>query len=178
MLQMDVASLKRSIGDTLATNCRPALTPLEVRGETVSFCGPVRVSLDVCNTGEGLLARGQIAGNLQMTCGRCLEFFPYAFSLPFEETYRPVSGGGEASSGSSKNDTESVTFSGDILDITPEVINNIILALPMKALCREDCPGLCPHCGCNLKAGQCGCESEKIDPRFNVLKDFFGREKK
>lgn len=178
MLQMDVASLKRSIGDTSCYELQAALTPLEVRGATVSFCGPVKVSLVVSNTGEGLLARGQVAGNLKLTCDRCLELFQYAFNLPFEETYRPVPGGEAASSGSGKNDAESVTFSGDILDITPEVLNNIILALPMKALCREDCPGLCPHCGRNLKAGQCDCESEKIDPRLSVLKDFFSREKK
>ena len=91
---------------------------------------------------------------------------------PFEETYRPVPGGGEVPSGSGEKDAESVTFSGDILDITPEVLNSIILSLPMKALCKEDCPGLCPRCGSNLKDGQCGCESENIDPRLNVLKDF------
>ncbi len=178
MLQMDVARLKRSVGETSRYELQAALAPLEVQGETVSFCGPVRVSLVVGNTGEELLARGQVAGNLKLTCDRCLELFEYAFRLPFEETYRPVPGGEEASPGSGKNDADSVTFSGDILDITPEVLNNIILTLPMKTLCREDCPGLCPHCGRNLKTGQCGCESENIDPRLSVLKDFFGREKK
>ncbi|HPU36293.1 MAG TPA: DUF177 domain-containing protein [Bacillota bacterium] len=178
MLQVDVASLKRNIGETSCYELQAALPPLEIRGEKVSFWEPVKVSLVVCNTGEGLLARGQITGELQLACDRCLELFHYAFSLPFEETYRPVPGGGEVPSGSGEKDAESVTFSGDILDITPEVLNSIILSLPMKALCKEDCPGLCPRCGSNLKDGQCGCESENIDPRLNVLKDFFSRSKK
>lgn len=178
MLQLDVARLKRTPGESARYERQAYLTPLEVQGEKVSFSGPVRVCLVVSNTGDALLARGEVEGELKLTCSRCLEMFECAFNLPFEETYRPVAWGEEAATtGSGQEGVESVPFSGDFLDVTPEVLNNITLNLPMKALCREDCPGLCPHCGRNLKAGQCGCESEKVDPRLSVLKDFFGKKR-
>ncbi|MCL6560327.1 MAG: DUF177 domain-containing protein, partial [Firmicutes bacterium] len=71
-----------------------------------------------------------------------------------------------------------VPFHGDVLDVTPEVLKSIILALPMKAVCREECPGLCPGCGRNLNEGRCGCVNEDIDPRLSVLKDFFKKNNK
>lgn len=177
MLQMDVVRLKRLTGESARFELLADLPPLEVQGETASFCGPVSARLVVSNTGAVLLAQGEVAGKLGLTCDRCLELFEYAFLLPFEETYRPVPGGEEIGPGCGREEAESVPFSGDLLDITPEVLNGVILALPMKALCRDDCPGLCPHCGSNLGVGQCSCESEKIDPRFSVLKDFFDKKK-
>ncbi|MGB9809870.1 MAG: YceD family protein, partial [Caldanaerobacter sp.] len=45
----------------------------------------------------------------------------------------------------------------------------VILSLPMKFLCKEDCKGLCPICGTNLNYGSCSCKREDIDPRLEVL---------
>lgn len=48
----------------------------------------------------------------------------------------------------------------------------IILSIPMKNLCDEDCKGLCPKCGQDLNKGQCDCDTDDVDIRFSVLKDF------
>ena len=48
-------------------------------------------------------------------------------------------------------------------------MTDLLLALPTKHLCREDCRGLCPHCGKNLNEGLCGCREDKVDPRLAVL---------
>ena len=50
------------------------------------------------------------------------------------------------------------------------VEEELILNLPSKNLCRKDCRGLCPKCGRNLNEGLCGCRSDTIDPRLEVLK--------
>ena len=51
------------------------------------------------------------------------------------------------------------------------VTTDLLLSLPMKSLCREDCRGLCPQCGHNLNNGECGCRQETVDPRLAALKD-------
>jgi uncharacterized protein len=51
----------------------------------------------------------------------------------------------------------------------------VLLALPLKAICREDCKGLCPHCGRNLNQELCNCAEASEDPRWSALKDI--REK-
>ena len=48
-------------------------------------------------------------------------------------------------------------------------MTDLLLALPTKHLCREDCRGLCPRCGKNLNEGLCGCREDKVDPRLAVL---------
>lgn len=51
--------------------------------------------------------------------------------------------------------------------------NDIVLALPSKFLCKEDCKGLCPVCGCDLNATSCGCSKKQTDPRLAGLDKFF-----
>jgi uncharacterized protein len=55
------------------------------------------------------------------------------------------------------------------IDISEDVKDYAMLAVPMKKLCRDDCKGLCQHCGKNLNEGACGCKSEEIDPRWEPL---------
>ena len=50
-----------------------------------------------------------------------------------------------------------------------QVPEQVLLELPMKALCRDDCRGLCPTCGADLNAGPCGCREEG-DERLAKLK--------
>lgn len=162
MLQLNVARLKRSLGDCARYDLKSDLPPLKLEDESVCFSGPVMAGLDVINTGSALEVKGEVSGKLTLTCSRCLEPFEYSFDVPIEETYAPDTEGEHG---------EAVSFSGDLIDITPEVLKSIILALPMKSLCLEECRGLCPKCGRNLNEGRCDCENEDIDPRFNVLKD-------
>lgn len=58
------------------------------------------------------------------------------------------------------------------LDICNLIRELVILSIPTKNLCKENCQGICPECGKNLNEGACNCNTENIDPRFSVLKDF------
>lgn len=168
MLKLDVARLKRSPGESTRFDLSAGLPPLELGGERFVFTGPVRAGLVVSNTGETLTVEGELAGSLSLTCGRCLESYNYSFTAPIEETYAPAAeGSGEA-----------IPFSGDLLDITPEALKSVILSLPMKMLCREECSGLCPRCGKNLNEGRCACTGEEVDPRLSVLRNLLGERDK
>jgi uncharacterized protein len=57
----------------------------------------------------------------------------------------------------------------DKIDLSEDVRDYALLALPMKKLCSENCKGLCPKCGKNLNDGPCECRDEKIDPRWEPL---------
>jgi uncharacterized protein len=56
------------------------------------------------------------------------------------------------------------------IDLSFGVRESLLLALPMKVLCSEDCKGLCPHCGANLNEESCDCVAETIDPRWAELR--------
>ena len=61
-------------------------------------------------------------------------------------------------------------FSHDSIDLAFPAFEALVLELPMKPVCREDCPGLCLVCGANLEESPCGCRAEEADPRFLSLK--------
>ncbi len=65
----------------------------------------------------------------------------------------------------------------DFIDISEEIIESLLLEVPMKHICDEDCRGLCPSCGANLNSQQCTCASEKIDPRWEKLRELFVHDK-
>jgi len=161
VLQLDVETLKRAPGVFARFDLTAELPPFELQGEEVSFPGPVKAGLVVNNTGSAIVVEGEVSGKLKLVCSRCLEIFDYAFEVPVRETYAhmPENVGRDV-----------IPFSGDVIDITPEVVRSIILSLPMKAVCREDCRGLCPRCGCDLNKDRCNCENEDIDPRLSVFK--------
>lgn len=56
------------------------------------------------------------------------------------------------------------------LDLRELCYTEVVLRLPTKHLCREDCKGLCPNCGADLNLGDCGCPKNDIDPRLEALK--------
>jgi len=58
------------------------------------------------------------------------------------------------------------------LELDSLVVSDILLELPGKYLCSEDCKGLCPDCGCNLNEEDCSCRKGTIDPRLEILKQF------
>jgi len=57
------------------------------------------------------------------------------------------------------------------VDLNPYIEENLILSIPMKMLCREDCKGICPGCGADLNHEVCRCGRSEIDPRWKKLKD-------
>ena len=57
-----------------------------------------------------------------------------------------------------------------VLELDALAEEDLVLNLPSKVLCQEDCKGLCPTCGKNLNDGPCDCK-EPVDPRLAGLLD-------
>ena len=70
-----------------------------------------------------------------------------------------------------------VDYFDRVLDVGPQVEESLLLLLPTKVLCREDCAGLCPRCGTDLNEGRCSCVGGEGDPRLEALRLFSPDEK-
>ena len=101
-----------------------------------------------------LLVTGSASAEFEGCCARCGK--PFRFTV-----------------------AEPLSFSVDVgasaveVDLTPEIREAVLLALPLNPLCRDDCPGLCPRCGKSLESGACACERATKDNPFANL-NFFG----
>jgi uncharacterized protein len=68
-------------------------------------------------------------------------------------------------------------YEGDAVDLDELVREQILLGLPSRRLCREECKGLCPKCGADLNAGDCSCEQGEADPRWSALAEWKDKRK-
>jgi uncharacterized protein len=116
--------------------------------------------------------RGRLSAGLELQCARCLESVLQNVKRDFELLYRPL-GADAGRDELSVTDAEAEIgyYQGDGLLLEDVLHEQLLLALPLKVTCREDCKGLCPQCGKNLNQEQCSCSAEVEDPRWAALKD-------
>ena len=123
--------------------------------EAVRVVGEIRVRAGVVL----LSARARFVFHGQ--CDRCLSPFTQTYDVPLEHTL-------VATLEDEEND-DYILLDQYQLDLADLTMADILLELPYKSLCREDCRGLCPMCGKNLNEGLCGCTHKSVDPRLDVL---------
>ena len=113
---------------------------------------------------------GGFATRIAVRCARCLEPVASDLKSSFDLLYRPrgIEGRGPDTS-ISEAETEISFYSGDGLLLEDVLKEQVLLAVPLKALCREDCQGLCPGCGINRNRERCDCAPPAGDERWAEL---------
>src|SRR5262249_18573430 len=145
--------------------------------------GPALLHVKLQKTGSGVLLRGSTELTAHTPCRRCLA--DVHLKVPVSFTLNLVSQATLAGDDQERGDDEQTEragsfdleradeelFDGKTIDLDPLVREQVLLALPMHAVCREDCKGLCGSCGKNLNEGECACARSQVDPRLAALKN-------
>lgn len=131
---------------------------------------PIGVTVSYYRAGTDLFIAGTLTAQTDATCARCAEEFKASNDRAFRLVMAPKSIGMDGDAGLRADDLEFSLYDGAEIDLGPLVREQLILALPTRPLCQDDCRGLCPHCGINLNRGECQCRSSQSDPRFAVLR--------
>ena len=123
--------------------------------------------------------RALVEGELQLTfsipCDRCLQSVEVPLTVIFSHEVAAPEGEEGISEGAS--DEEQCFVFGYELDTDTLINSEILIQMPVKVLCREDCKGICPTCGKDLNEGECGCDTFVPDPRMAAIKDIFNANK-
>ncbi len=146
--------------------------PGELAEAVQLFCQAQRIEDDI-------RLEGGVDGVVELECGRCLARYRHRFSEEFRFVLEPagnrVPADPEGAAALSRDglclgdELEAGWFQGSEIDLGSIFVELVSLALPVKPLCREDCPGLCAGCGANLAVAGCGCGEIKSDSPFAVL---------
>jgi uncharacterized protein len=131
---------------------------------------PIAVSISHYRAGTDLFFAGRLKAHTVATCARCAEDFDSSSESAFRLVMAPKSVGMETDPGLRADDLEFSLYDGDEIDLGPLVREQLLLALATRPLCKDDCRGLCAHCGINLNRGQCQCRAQAPDPRLAVLR--------
>lgn len=153
----------------------PALKETALEG-VLSFDSPLEIEVRLRRIVGYVEASGRLKTSVRLSCSRCLADFSLPLSIPFEATFSEEAKAREASGEETEIEltAEAIDlfpFQGREIDLLEVIQEQVLLALPVRPLCREDCKGLCPRCGADLNQGACGCAEKPTDPRFAVLKN-------
>ena len=110
------------------------------------------------------------------SCARCLDPVEGVFELEFERTV--AAEGSITEEQLEENEDSYVMIRDGKLDVDEALREELLVCFPMRLLCDEDCPGLCPKCGKPKREGACGCPEKEIDPRLAVLKNWLDKQEK
>lgn len=142
------------LGDIVFPSGKPFRAPVRIRGEAANEAGVLKL-------------RFTADAELHLRCDRCADDLVRPLDLRVERICA------EALENPEDIENADVLLLADgALDLGEILRDEVLLEAPATVLCGEDCPGLCPRCGKNLKDGPCACEKE-IDPRLLKLRDFF-----
>jgi uncharacterized protein len=140
-------------------------------GRDVELSGPIDADLRLQRTNRGILLRGELVAPLRRTCSRCTDPFVEEVRVAIDEeflpTVDPVTG---AAVHSDAEDAETPRIDEHHqIELDTVFHDELSLTEPVFALCRPDCPGLCPTCGERLDRGEHIHGDEEIDPRLAGL---------
>ena len=172
---LDISPLLR--GEVSKIDIDYMLTPETLDG--VSFDSDVHVTGQLTDNAGYMRLTLKAELPYHGECARCLAPVDGVFSLDFERTVAAEKTLTEQQLIDLED--EYVVPNGGELDVDEPLREELLLGFPMKLLCSEDCPGLCPKCGKPLREGDCGCPTKEIDPRLAILKawsDKYGNEEK
>ena len=128
------------------------------------------------NVIQDIRLNGELATKLELPCARCLEPVVQDVTRKFDLLYRPLgTDAGNEELSVTVAEAEVGYYQGDGLLLVDAIREQVLLAVPLKVVCREDCKGLCPTCGKNRNSEPCSCAPPLGDPRWSALKDI--REK-
>lgn len=155
-------------GETFARTYAPEELQLEAETRLVSAAN---VSGRASKKREQVRLRGKLTASVEVACDRCVAPVIVPVDADFDVTYIPVEADITEPEATElqEDDLSFAVYEGGHVDLDELMREQVLLALPTRQLCREDCKGLCPNCGADLNAQSCRCEQPQIDPRWAAL---------
>lgn len=141
-MKLDVSSILNKAGSSIPVNLTDHLGPY---GEEVGISDPVTAKGVATSLGKDVHVEVHAQGSVQLVCSRCLAQFPSPFAVDCEGKFvdRPGDYGEEV-------EVEIFPLEGNTCSLDEMIVHEVLLGLPMKPLCREDCQGISPVCEQNL----------------------------
>jgi uncharacterized protein len=162
-MAIDVSRITRHDGASQHVDFAGTIEALRTAETGYAFDRPVRFAGEIVNSKGILRLEGTLETSYGAKCARCLKDLEVDERLAISEfVYRTAPEG----------DPDAYTYENERLDLGRILADNLILDLPIRKLCSEDCKGLCDVCGADLNGKPCGCGEKDGDTRLEALKGF------
>ncbi|MFA6309607.1 MAG: DUF177 domain-containing protein [Clostridia bacterium] len=163
-MKIDVSEIKNIKNASLNIDITDTINGLSDTSNDYDFYKNANFIGKIENSDGVLKLKGRLKIAYKIKCFRCLKDVEDNLDIGIKEVF----------SKSNKDGYEDIyLFEEDHIEIDDALRDNILLKLPMKKICRDDCKGLCASCGKDLNSEKCDCKRDEIDPRLEDLKKFF-----
>jgi uncharacterized protein len=162
-LRISLSQIHQGVQDFEFKSARPELQ-IGIIGEKPH---EVDIHVHVTPMGEEFLVELSATGVGDFSCDRCGEPVRQALQGQVKTLFI---GGPSAEGLEATDEVRLITQENQTIDVLQDAVDALHLAVPVKILCRESCPGLCPSCGKNLNEGPCACRQAGGDGRWDALK--------
>jgi uncharacterized protein len=135
------------------------------------FPPSIEAHLVYYRSGSDIFFDGSFRGQFTGCCGRCLENYSFTLDKDFAFVLTPEPAKSERRAEELHGAELGLSYySSDEIDLAPLIAEQVMLALPTRPLCAEDCRGLCGSCGANLNCETCDCSTQTGDPRMAIFR--------
>jgi uncharacterized protein len=114
---------------------------------------------------SGVRVVGEMSATACLVCRRCLVEVQWPIKITFDFRFNPAVQEWEEEAGVFTMDPNAAA-----LDLVRPLREEWVLAMPEYPVCQDGCRGLCPVCGADLNESECGCTTDRVDPRWDVLR--------
>ncbi len=162
---INVSSLLKFEEQFLPVKAEINIESFELGGAKVEVVSPVFFKGLARRLSKGIQVEGHFEVELSLICARCLKKFKLNVSENLKELFTLSENRALLAEG-----VETYPIEAEKINLTPMIKEQIVLAVPFKALCSEGCRGLCPSCGQDLNLGTCTCQKESVEVKSHPLK--------
>lgn len=160
-MHLNVSKALSNPGQSYPFQADIEIPPMEVLDDPVSFAH-VHGEGEYVGSGSAVTVRMHVEGQVTSRCALCLEPVTEEISCDADALFRP----------GAKEGDDDYPLEGNGVDLMPYVREALLLELPMRFICSEDCKGLCPICGVNRNTTHCSCqEGVKRENPFSALSE-------
>jgi uncharacterized protein len=178
MLRIPIASIRETgwfLNEQVEAARLPPLAALS-RKEEIRFVQPIRIHMGATLAGETVSIEGELRTVVHLRCSRCLTPFDLNIRSAFAVTAVAAAADSSADAAAGEielaaDEMDVLLYSGDSIDMSEEIAQQVIMALPFTPLCKETCKGLCSQCGANLNRSACPCTAQDTGNPFAALKN-------
>jgi uncharacterized protein len=133
-----------------------------------SFCGMVKIDAKIDKSVRQIFLQAEIQAEGSFFCDRCLENFHQELNTAYSMVY--IQGARSTIDLNKEEEIQILKADMNYIDLDDDVQQYLLLTIPQKLLCKEDCQGFCPTCGVNKNIASCTCGALAVDSRWDALK--------
>ena len=173
---INVSDILKELGLSKEINASITLEDINWQGESLQFRKPLYITGNLTNRGNVLLLNLTVQGQVILQCGLCLDNYEHNLDFSFET---------RLAKSSDKNNEDIFIYEGNEFNLLDIIWEFLLLEIPIRKSCSDDCKGLCSKCGTNLNKKTCQCDNVEendpdlaLDERLQILKDHFSTQGK